>query len=104
MIGALLYLQFRSTWNRLLTRLKRLKKPNYLAGFLVGGLYFYFYFFRAIFLSAGKRGGGTPFEWTPELLAGLEPVGAAVLFGIVLLKWLLPHRRAALAFTEAEVF
>jgi hypothetical protein len=103
MIGALLYLQFRSTWNRLLTRLKRLKKPNYLAGFLVGGLYFYFYFFRAIFLSAGKRGGGTPFEWTPELLAGLEPVGAAVLFGIVLLKWLLPHRRAALAFTEAEV-
>ena len=54
MISALLYLQFHSIKNRLSVRLRRLKKPKYLAGAIVGGLYFYFYFFRWMF--AGIRG------------------------------------------------
>lgn len=105
MIRALLYLQTCSTANRLLTRIKRLKKPKYLAGFLVGGLYFYFYFFRYFFFPARKPGasGANAPELSPEILAGLESVGAAFLLVLVVLKWVLPHQRAALAFSEAEV-
>jgi len=103
MIGALLYLQFRSTANQFVSRIKRLKKPKYLAGFLVGGFYFYFYFFRTLLFPSRKSVGAAPPELTPDILAGLEPVGAALLFIIVLFKWVLPHERAALNFTEAEV-
>ena len=45
MIGALIYLQVQSIKNRLRMRLRRLKKPKYLAGAAVGGAYFYFFFF-----------------------------------------------------------
>jgi hypothetical protein len=41
MIQALLYLQLCSLWNRIATRLRRLKQPKYLASALVGGAYFY---------------------------------------------------------------
>ena len=46
MIAALFYLQCQSFCNRLVSRFKRLKQPKYLIGAIVGGLYFYFYFFR----------------------------------------------------------
>ena len=49
MISALFYLQFHSVKNRLLMRFKRLKQPKYLFGAIVGGLYFYWYFFRVLF-------------------------------------------------------
>src|SRR5688572_31185512 len=87
MIGALLYLQFRSTANQFVSRIKRLKKPKYLAGFLVGGFYFYFYFFRTLLFPSRRSAGAVPTELTPDILAGLEPVGAALLFIIVLFKW-----------------
>src|ERR1051325_1720980 len=102
MIGALLYLRLHSSWNRLLSRVKRLKKPKFLAGFLVGGLYFYFYFFRHFFF--GRKPANDPVrELTPEVLAGFELLGALALLGLVLVKWVLPYRRVALAFSEAEV-
>src|ERR1051325_2357078 len=102
MIGALLYLRLHSSWNRLLSRVKRLKKPKFLAGFLVGGLYFYFYFFRHFFF--GRKPANDPVrELTPDLLAGFELLGALALLGLVLVKWVLPYRRVALAFSEAEV-
>src|SRR5437867_3034232 len=102
MIRALLYLQLHSSWNRLRRRVTRLKQPKYLAGFLVGGLYFYFYFFRNFFFG-GKRTGGAVPDLAGDLLAGFELLGALALLGLVLLKWMLPHQRVALAFTEAEV-
>ena len=49
MISALLYLQYHTFRNRLVSRFKRLKQPKYLIGAIVGGLYFYFYFFRYLF-------------------------------------------------------
>ena len=58
MIAALLYLQYHTIRNRLVTRFKRLKQPKYLFGAIVGGLYFYFYFFRYLFrglATAGSR-------------------------------------------------
>jgi hypothetical protein len=93
--GALFFYQYSSVKNRLATRIKRLRKPNYLVGAIVGGLYLYFYLFR-MFL----RGGRPPV--TPEQLQFQESIGALVLMTIVLLAWVLPHTRSALAFTEAE--
>ena len=37
MIAALLYLQYHTVRNRLVTRFKRLKQPKYLVGAIVGG-------------------------------------------------------------------
>jgi len=101
MLPALLYLQFHSFKNRLLLRFRRLKQPKYLFGALVGGLYFYFYFFRYLFRARGDAGSlGTG---SAQDLALFESIGAVILLIMVLLAWIIPHKRAALTFTEAEV-
>jgi hypothetical protein len=102
MIAALLYLQYHSFRNRLVSRVKRLKQPKYLIGAIVGGLYFYFYFFRYLFRGFGGR-PVVSMTISPEYLHLFELFGALVLFVIVLLAWIIPHERAALTFTEAEV-
>ena len=102
MISALLYLQWQSTKNRLVSRVKRLKQPKYLLGAIVGGLYFYFYIFRWMLGGHGRGGAGLmPVPVLDPLI--FESIGALILFGIVLLAWIIPHERAALTFTEAEV-
>ena len=102
MIAALLYLQYHTFRNRLVSRFKRLKQPKYLIGAIVGGLYFYFYFFRYLFRGFGGR-PAVNLTVSPEHLQVFELVGALALFVIVLLAWIIPHERAALTFTEAEV-
>jgi hypothetical protein len=95
--GALFYYQ-RHWWrNRLLTRIRRLRQPKYLFGAIVGGLYFYWYIFRAL----GRGGPGVRFS--PEHQDLVQAIAAAGLFVAVLLAWILPQSRAALSFTEAEV-
>jgi hypothetical protein len=101
MILALFYLQFHTIKNRLWVRLRRLKQPKYLAGAIVGGLYFYFYFFRWMFLRAGGAAAGP--SRIVENTGMYESVAALVLMILVLLNWILPRERAALAFSEAEV-
>ncbi len=104
MISALFYLQYHTVRNRLVSRFKRLKQPKYLIGAIVGGLYFYWYFFRYLF--RGYAGGPQPpanLTWPPGHLLLFELLGALVLFVIVLMAWLVPHERAALTFSEAEV-
>jgi len=49
MTGALFFLLFNSWKNRLIMRIRRLKKPKYLAGAAMGAVYFYFYFYRYLF-------------------------------------------------------
>lgn len=104
MIAALAYLQFHSVKNRLVQRIKRLKQPKYLFGAIVGAAYFYFYIFRFAFAPRGRTGGMSPAmgDWPADPLL-FESVGALLLFGVIFLAWLIPHKRAALAFTEAEV-
>jgi hypothetical protein len=102
MISALLYLQYHSVKNRTVMRIKRLKQPKYLMGAVVGGLYFYWYFFRALF-AAPRRGQGLTLLASPDNRALFESLGALVLLIPLLLAWILPNRRAALTFTEAEV-
>lgn len=104
MISALLYLQWNSTKNRLVARLKRLKQPKYLAGAIAGGLYFYFYFFRWLFPHRGQYGSSANgFLASPDNLPLYESLGALILLGILVLAWVIPHQRAALTFTEAEI-
>lgn len=103
MVSALFYLQFHSIRNRLLLRVKRLKQPKYLVGAMVGGLYFYFYFFRYLFGLPGRR-VRLNLGATPQQRVLFEALGAAALgLAVLLLGWVLPHERAALAFSEAEV-
>ena len=102
MFAALIYLQFHSIRNRLFLRFKRLRQPKYLFGAIVGALYFYFYFFRYLFGLPGRR-PALSFDATTDSLALYEALGAALFLIAVLLAWLLPHERAALAFSEAEV-
>ena len=90
-VNALGYLVTRSFVNGVLSRLRRLRQPKYLLGAIFGASYFYFYF--------GKVLGTTqaPAEISQE-------AGAAVLFiATLVLSWILPASRAALAFTEAEI-
>ncbi len=102
MIRALFYLQYHSIRNRTAVRLKRLKQPKYLFGGVVGGIYFYFYFIRYLFGVGRARPSGFLGDGVENRLL-YESIGALVLFTIVLLAWLLPRERAALAFSEAEV-
>src|ERR1035438_4663027 len=105
MIPALFYLQWQSFRNRLVTRFKRLKQPKYLFGAIVGGLYFYFYFFHYLFHQGYASGGrhAATVAIPPEYLVLAESLAALALLVIVLLAWIIPHERAALTFTEAEV-
>jgi len=101
MISALFFLQFNSLRNRLRARLRRLKRPKYLIGAIIGGLYFIFYF---SFLITGPRPGVSGNSDGSPISAGWgETIGAILLFAVVLLNWVLPNERAALAFTEAEI-
>src|SRR6266496_6503805 len=102
MIGALFYLQAQSIRNRLRARLRRLKKPKYLAGALVGAAYFYFFFFRNVFAER-QRGGAALGAISQESVELYELLGALVVFVMMLSTWVVPHQRAALAFTEAEI-
>ena len=104
MIAALCYLQFHSARNRLVSRFKRLKQPKYLVGAIVGGLYSYFYFFRYLFGAGGPgRNPAVDLMASPANVLLYESVASLVLLVIVLLAWIVPHERAALTFTEAEV-
>jgi len=103
MLGALLFYQYHSWCNRLLARLRRLRQPKYLVGAVVGGLYLYFYVFRGFAGSRAARPGPMPLA-APAGLNDLPQTLAALGFMVmVLLAWILPHSRAALAFSEAEV-
>ena len=99
-VRALFYLQYHSIMNRLVMRVKRLKKPKYLVSAIFGALYVYFYFFRYLF-GFGRTQRG--FELSPQDLALYQSLGALALLVFIALGWLIPHQRAALAFTEAEV-
>ena len=104
MNSPLFFLLSRSLANAVVVRVKRLRQPKYFAGALFGAAYFYFYFYRLMYL----RGAGRP-EGTSPLQLGLTPattlnLAALGLFAVlILLAWVLPASRAALVFTEAEM-
>ncbi|HET9864694.1 MAG TPA: putative ABC exporter domain-containing protein, partial [Steroidobacteraceae bacterium] len=102
--GALWYLRMTSLVGRIRSRLKRLKQPKYLAGAVVGVLYFYLVFFRRAHRPRFGPGGSgvTPDALPAEVLTLLGEIGALALLVVLLVNWLVP-RRAALAFSEPEI-
>ena len=103
MVGALIYLQYHSIKNRTTRQFLRLKQPKYLLFCIIGGLYFYFFFFRRVFTGSDGQRTNLSLSLSPENLMLFESLGALVLLLIILLAWIVPNQRAALAFTEAEV-
>ena len=92
MIAALAYLQVHTVKNRLTMRIKRLKQPKYLFGALVGGLYFYWYFFRVLLFPRGINHSYSPITAaSPADAAFYEFIGALVFFTFIVLAWGLPH-------------
>ena len=97
---ALIFLVSRSFVNAIAFRLRRLKRPKYLAGAVFGALYFYLYFFRFL-IRGGQPSSAGPALPIGEL--GVE-IGSLILFAVVILfSWIWPGSRASLAFTEAEI-
>lgn len=105
MIQALVYLHLTSVWNALLAKFRRLKQPRYLAGFVVGLAYFYFFVFRHLFRASARASVEIPqgVGALPDWHRLVEPALAFALFVIVLLAWILPRSRDVLRFTEAEI-
>jgi ABC-2 type transport system permease protein len=115
MLGALLYLRLVSAGNWLRSRARRLRQPKYLVGAVVGCAYFYTFFFRPMGQAGVPRsarpGAGLPPEAIAAARAALPadwaPVttafGALALLALFAVPWLVPRRRAALGFTEAEI-
>lgn len=104
MASALWYLRVTSLVGRVKSRLKRLKQPKYLAGAVVGIAYFYFVFMRRG--NGQPRGpggrGGPPPEIPVEALPVIAELAALALLIVIVVNWAIP-RRAALAFSEAEI-
>lgn len=101
MIGALIYLQVAQWRNRVISRLRRLRKPQYLIGSLLAVAYFFFFFIRPF--GSGPAPDPGPSGVTDALRPVVE-IGAALVVALVVLgTWLLPSKRAFLDFTESEV-
>lgn len=88
--GIFLFLSLRSLRNAAARRLKRLKEPKYLIGFLFGLAYFWFLFIRPRVHAARSR---TAREFSPEILALLLLAASAALALLFLLFWLLRKRQ-----------
>src|SRR5438045_376059 len=104
MVGASLYILVRSTRNRIMVRLRRLREPRYALGAVFGAAYLYFVAFGPG-RRAGRRGGrGRPTPPGPAALIasyGASFGGAAVLL-MAALAWIFPGKSSLLAFTDAE--
>jgi putative ABC exporter len=92
MIGAALYLTGRSLVNATRRRVTRLRQPKYLIGLVVGGLYFYWFFFRP------RPGAGLGAVASP----GGEIVAVGLVGALVLLKWLFGSAETPFTFSLAE--
>ena len=75
MLSALLYLRLTSLKNWLRQRLLRLKQPKYLIGAIVGGLYFWFFFFRR---TVGGPGTGARRQAMQQASQALQSAGVAL--------------------------
>jgi hypothetical protein len=94
MNGALVYLTLRSIANRVRYRAAQLRRPQYLAAFVLGTAYI-----------VSLLGGEPPRALPKTALASdaAELVGAVMLVGVAVWSWTVGSERRALAFSPAEV-
>lgn len=105
MFAAFAHLQLCTVKNAVRVRLRRLKQPKYLIGAVIGGAYVWFAFLQHFLLRGLRPGrGGDAIPAAPAEISGLfELAGAWVLAVVFLMAWMIPSRRAALDFSEAEI-
>lgn len=98
-MGALLYLTLCSAKNRMRVRLRRLREPRYLAGLVVGILYFYFLLYRP-----GRPGRQGALAALAAVRDPIELAGSVALFVLIALAWAWPSSgQPALMFSRADV-
>lgn len=98
-MGALLYLTLCSAKNRMRVRLRRLREPRYLAGLVVGILYFYFLLYRP-----GRPGRQGALAALAAVRDPIELAGSVALFALIALAWAWPSSgQPALMFSRADV-
>jgi hypothetical protein len=100
MIGTFAYLTFCSFKNRMRRRIRRLREPRYLAGLIVGGLYFYFMVFRP---RSDVRRGSRGFPGLGNLAGPIQVVASVVLLVIAAIAWVWPGAGKPITFSRAEV-
>jgi ABC-2 type transport system permease protein len=93
MIGPLGYLAARSTRNRLVRQLRRLRTPRYALALLLGLAYLWY-------IGVRQRPASGSTEVSPEVVELLAAVGVTA---ILLWTWIFGADRRALAFSRAEV-
>ncbi len=98
-VTALGYLVTRTFVNGVLFRLRRLRQPKYLFGAILGLAYFYIYFGKI--LGASREPIGPKF--LSNVALGPELAAALLFIATLVMSWILPASRAAIAFTEAEI-
>src|SRR6476659_5325053 len=103
MVIASLYILVRSTRNRMVVRLRRLREPRYLFGAVIGVAYLYFAIFgpRRAASRRGRRSAIPPAATALLGQFGASFGGVAVLL-MAGLAWLFPAASSLLHFTEAE--
>ena len=103
MVIASLYILVRSTRNRIVVRLRRLREPRYLFGAVIGVAYLYFAIFgpRRAASRRGRRSAIPPAATALLSQFGASFGGVAVLL-MAGLAWLFPASSSLLHFTEAE--
>lgn len=84
--------------NRMVVRLRRLRDPKYLIGFIAALVYFWFMFLRRI---AASHGFAALQNQQFSLIRA--ELGAIVVLVIMLLAWLLPTGSGGLEFSPAEI-
>ena len=93
MMGPLGYLAARSTRNRLVRQLHRLRTPRYALALLIGLAYLWY-------VGIGQRSGSPRADVSPETV---ELLAAAGVTAVLLWTWVFGADRRALAFSRAEV-
>ena len=102
MIAVFSYLLQRTFTNRLTRRIARLREPRYLVPFLVSILWFVMMVFRPLLMRGYVRGAGSGML-KPDVRDALVFAGGIVIFVWIALLWILPSKKAALAFSPAEL-
>ncbi len=101
MLQAFVYLTLCSARNRVRMRLQRLREPRYLAGFVAGVAYLYFFLVRPPRRPASAPDG---VSWMVGARDAIEPIAGVILLILATLAWVFASSsRPALAFTQAEV-
>lgn len=101
MIRTFWFITVRSFKNRMLSRLKRLREPRYLVGFMAGLAYIWFMGIRRLFVMHQLRHGfvGVRIPTGPFIVDCL----ALVALVPILFAWALPDQAGGLVFSEAEI-